>query len=208
MVSHDRDYPDSATLGSRFSEWWLWRILSFGTCRRADQSTDDSEERPAYLRGSLRHVKEATIQEQTIRWSSRCLLILSSTLKMEEVHIPPHRPRLPDGMSQKDRNLHSATVCRRINYVSLRFYIHGYRDSDWLRAWRPRGQSSSPGRVKNFPFFMSSHPASYPMGTGGYFPGGKAAGGVKLTTHLHLVPRSRKHGAIHPLPHKSSCRTA
>jgi hypothetical protein len=25
--------------------------------------------------------------------------------------------------------------------------------------------------------------------------------GVKLTTHLQLVPRSRKYGSIHPLPH-------
>jgi hypothetical protein len=33
-------------------------------------------------------------------------------------------------------------------------------------------------------------PASYPMGTGGPFPGGKARGrGVTLTTHPHLVPR-------------------
>jgi hypothetical protein len=29
-----------------------------------------------------------------------------------------------------------------------------------------------------------------------------------LTTHLHPVPRSRKHGSIHPLPHTSSCRRA
>jgi hypothetical protein len=29
------------------------------------------------------------------------------------------------------------------------------------------------------------------MGTSGSFPGGKEAGGVKLTTHLHLVPRSK-----------------
>jgi hypothetical protein len=29
------------------------------------------------------------------------------------------------------------------------------------------------------------------MGTRGSFPEGKAAGGVKLTTHLHLVPRSK-----------------
>jgi hypothetical protein len=36
------------------------------------------------------------------------------------------------------------------------------------------------------------HQASYPMGIGGDFPGGKATGaGVKLTTHRHLVPRSR-----------------
>jgi hypothetical protein len=39
------------------------------------------------------------------------------------------------------------------------------------------------------------------MGTGGSFPGGKAAGTWgKLTTHLHLVPRSRMRGATPPLP--------
>jgi hypothetical protein len=36
-----------------------------------------------------------------------------------------------------------------------------------------------------------AHPASYPMGTGGPFPRGKARPGVTLTTHPHLVPRSR-----------------
>jgi len=29
------------------------------------------------------------------------------------------------------------------------------------------------------------------MGTGGTFPGAKRGRGVKLTTHPHLVPRSR-----------------
>jgi hypothetical protein len=29
---------------------------------------------------------------------------------------------------------------------------------------------------------------------------------VKLTTHLQLVPRSRKCGSIHPLPYTSSWR--
>jgi hypothetical protein len=33
------------------------------------------------------------------------------------------------------------------------------RYSDWLRARRPRGRSSSPGEVKNFLFSMSSRPA-------------------------------------------------
>jgi hypothetical protein len=36
-----------------------------------------------------------------------------------------------------------------------------------------------------------AHSASYPMGTVGSFPGGKDAWGIKLTSHLHLVPRSR-----------------
>jgi hypothetical protein len=40
-----------------------------------------------------------------------------------------------------------------------------------------------------------AHPASSPMGTRGSFPGG-----VKLTTYLHLVQRSRMSGAIPPFP--------
>jgi hypothetical protein len=36
------------------------------------------------------------------------------------------------------------------------------RYSDWLRAGRPRGRSSSPGRVKNFHFSISSRPALGP----------------------------------------------
>jgi hypothetical protein len=60
----------------------------------------------------------------------------------------------------------------------------GYRSqySDWLRAGRPRGRSSSPGRVMNF-FLLDVvhtgsrvHPISFGMGTGGSFPGGQAAG--------------------------------
>jgi len=41
-----------------------------------------------------------------------------------------------------------------------------------------------------------AHPASYPLGTGGSFPGHKAIGAFKLTTHLHVVLRSRIRGAI------------
>jgi hypothetical protein len=39
-----------------------------------------------------------------------------------------------------------------------------------------------------------------PIGTGCSFPGVKAAGGVKLTTHLHLAPRLRMRVAISPIP--------
>jgi hypothetical protein len=36
-----------------------------------------------------------------------------------------------------------------------------------------------------------AHPASCTMGTGGPFPGAKRGRGVTLTTHPHVVPRSR-----------------
>jgi hypothetical protein len=45
-----------------------------------------------------------------------------------------------------------------IVYLLLRINYHtilGSRDSDWLRAGRPRGRNSSPGRVKYFLFTLS-----------------------------------------------------
>jgi hypothetical protein len=42
----------------------------------------------------------------------------------------------------------------------------------------------------------------------GLFLWGWSGRDVKLTTHLQLVPRSRKFGSIHPLPHKPSWSSA
>lgn len=36
------------------------------------------------------------------------------------------------------------------------------RDSDWLRARRPKGRSSSPGKIKNVPFSKQSRPVLAP----------------------------------------------
>jgi hypothetical protein len=43
-------------------------------------------------------------------------------------------------------------------------------------------------------------PASYIMSIGNSSTRGKSDRGVKLTTHLQIVPRPRKCGSIHPLP--------
>jgi hypothetical protein len=60
------------------------------------------------------------------------------------------------------------------------------------------GRSGDRGSIPDRADFSSSsciqtgsgaHLASYPMGTGGYFPGVKRGRGVTLTTHLHLMPR-------------------
>jgi hypothetical protein len=54
-----------------------------------------------------------------------------------------------------------------------------------------------PARAKDFSCNLcvqtgsEAHPASYTMGTGGPFPEAKSGRGVTLTTHPHLVPRSR-----------------
>jgi hypothetical protein len=85
------------------------------------------------------------------------------------------------------------------------------RDSVWLQAGRPRGRSSSPGRVKNFLFSMSSTPSlgsTQPPIQWVLWALSPPRRGVKLITHLPLVPRSRKCGSIHPLPHTPSWRSA
>jgi hypothetical protein len=60
----------------------------------------------------------------------------------------------------------------------LKYKFYGTRDSSvvqrWATGWMIGGSSSSGG----WEFFSSptgAHPASYPMGTGGSFPGGKVA---------------------------------
>jgi hypothetical protein len=72
--------------------------------------------------------------------------------------------------------------------ISFEICIYAVRDlavcnhsrySDWLRAGRPRGRSSSPGKDKNVLHVVQTlsrapRTASSPMGTGGSFPGGKA----------------------------------
>jgi hypothetical protein len=89
-----------------------------------------------------------------------------------------------------------ATHKFRVLYISVLTYEPGIqmmlsymeemgwlsRYSDWLRAGRPRGRSSSPGGVKNFLFSTSPHrfsgptqSSSYPVGTEGSFRGGKLA---------------------------------
>jgi hypothetical protein len=68
--------------------------------------------------------------------------------------------------------------------------------SDYGLDDRAIGVRSSAG-AKDFSFNLcvqtgsEAHPASCRMGTGGTFPGAKRGRGVKLTTHPHLVPRSR-----------------
>jgi hypothetical protein len=81
--------------------------------------------------------------------------------------------------------------------------------SDWLRAGRPRGRSSSPGRIKNFPFSKLSRPALGPTQPPIQWEPGVLSPGVKwqerdADANLQLVLRSRKRRSIDPVPHMSS----
>jgi hypothetical protein len=62
--------------------------------------------------------------------------------------------------------------------------------------YRLDDQGSIPGGRKEFVLWPVSrqaeaHPASYTIGTGGPYPGGKRGWGMMLTTYPHLMLRSR-----------------
>jgi hypothetical protein len=70
-----------------------------------------------------------------------------------------------------------------------------------------------PGRGKIFLLSTSSRPVLGPtqpliQRAPGALSSGKSSRGVKLTTHLQQVPRSRIHGSTNPLLHTSSWRSA
>jgi hypothetical protein len=72
----------------------------------------------------------------------------------------------------------------------------------------------SPARAKDFSSNLwvqtgsEAHPASCTMGTGSPFPGAKRGRGVTLTTHPHLVPRSRMSTSYILSPQASTWRVA
>jgi hypothetical protein len=77
----------------------------------------------------------------------------------------------------------------------------------FVSDYRLGGRGSIPGRGKDFTTSLcvqtssKAHPASYPMGTGNPVSGGKRGRSVTLTTHIHLVPRSRmsrSYNSSHP----------
>jgi hypothetical protein len=74
------------------------------------------------------------------------------------------------------------TAIRDLKYMYNFKFLLVSRYSDWLRAGRPRGESSSPGRVKNFLFSTSSRPAlgstqhSIQWVPGAFSPGVKGQG--------------------------------
>jgi hypothetical protein len=75
---------------------------------------------------------------------------------------------------------------------------YGLDESSRVRFPLGAGYFSLHHRVQND---SGVHPTSYPGGTGVPFPEDKAAGFVKLTTPLRLVPMLRMRGAIPPLLH-------
>jgi hypothetical protein len=82
--------------------------------------------------------------------------------------------------------------------ISKAAFVSWVAQSVWLRGGRPDGLSSIPGRGERiFPLTSESRPALRPTQPpvqwvpGDISPGLRRGRGVTLTTHPHLVPRSR-----------------
>jgi hypothetical protein len=83
-------------------------------------------------------------------------------------------------------------------YITRTVLGYGLDDQDSrVRFPAGVGNFSLHHRIQNG---SGAHPPSYPMGTEGSFPGVKAARGVSLTTHLHLVPRSKNEWSYTSIP--------
>jgi hypothetical protein len=64
--------------------------------------------------------------------------------------------------------------------------------TDWTTWFRSPSDANSFSCNRCVQISSEAHPASYPKGTGGSFLGIKRGRGVRLTTHPHLLLKSRK----------------
>jgi hypothetical protein len=64
-------------------------------------------------------------------------------------------------------------------------------NTDWMTGVRSSAKATDFSSSFCVQTGSEAHPASCTMGTGGPFDGVKRGRGVKLTTHPHLVPKSR-----------------
>jgi hypothetical protein len=99
------------------------------------------------------------------------------------------------------RTVYLFYICRALSvyiWAGIAQWYSGGLRTGWSEVRIPAG-------VGNFSLHhrvqtgSGAHPASYPVGTRGFFPGGKPAGAGSWL-HLYLVPRSSMRGAISSHP--------
>jgi hypothetical protein len=102
--------------------------------------------------------------------------------------------------------------CGCVSYLKLYVYYESWDSTVGIETVcklgdRGTGRSSSPHKAKHFHFSISSKlflaPTQPPIQLvwGGLFPRGWICRGVKLTTHLQLVPQLRKFRSTYVLIH-------
>jgi hypothetical protein len=99
----------------------------------------------------------------------------------------------------------SVTILWQFSYCPMNQVEPGWRSRFGRYSDDRRFGVQSPCRVRNFLFSTYSRPSRPALGP--TQPPIRWAPDVKLTTHLQIMPRSRKRGYIHPRPHTSSWRS-
>jgi hypothetical protein len=126
-------------------------------------------------------LKPLLLQRHTQLWIYRTLTWLNLML---------WKWRMED---KKTRYQQNCSLLNKIHVMNNGLYQMGLQ-----KKW---GHILDKLKIKPLIYYIQSYQRSLlSSGYQGLFPWGKSGRGVKLTTHLHLVPRSRMHGAIPSFP--------
>jgi hypothetical protein len=153
---------------------------------------------------------------QHLLWSVNCNFFIPNIIRQQvhwfisKIHICLAAGSALAAMNHSTMN-RSTKVSTFLSYIVEPDQLSWY--SNWLHAGRQRSKSSCPSRVTNFLFTTSFKLALGPtqphiQWVPELVPRAQSGRGLKLTTHLQLVSRSRKCRSIHPLPHMASWRSA
>jgi hypothetical protein len=152
----------------------------------------------------------AVRMKERVNWQRRTTNLIR--IKQTLSHCPPTKWTVHYSSCKYSYSFCASTdvmICLTVSLCNAKLVQVQWLKVLLLGAGRPKDRSSSLSKVKNFLHVVhtcsEAYPASYPVGTGGSFPWGKAAGAWSWPFTL---PRSRKRVSINSRLHTSSWRSA
>jgi hypothetical protein len=149
-----------------------------------------------FKRISHRYMLAARPTHLTILDFATPIIYTEGSLSLYNFSQPPFTSSWVKIFSSKLWRSHTPPIYILPSRREIKFYTHTTAALDYgpddrgprVRFPAGGGNFSPHHRVQTG---SGAHPPFYPIGTRDSFPAGKAAGGVKLTTHPHLLPRSK-----------------